>query len=204
VNTVLIRRFFWSLALTAVVAGGAATTPAQAAPIVTALYDPTDGNITLSVTENGAAATLSVSAFQLLSPAQELSGSAAAIPAAAVSFFTVLNTDFSAIYEPPRQYAEIYANGLGNTLFTTSWDLGNVARTGLTQADLNAGFLSNGDVLAPAQAGKFLYESNATWVAGAIVAVPEPGCGVLFASGAILAAGGLAGRLRPRRTARSE
>ncbi len=194
-NTALIRRsLLGGLALTAVVAGGAATpSAAHATPIVTALYDPTDGNITLSVTENGAAASLAVSAFQFLSPAQELSGSAAAIPPAAVSFFTVLNTDFSAIYEPPRQYAEIYANGLGNTLFTTSWDLGNVARTGLTQSDLNAGFLSNGDVLAPAQAGKFLYESNATWFAGDLVAVPEPSFGSLLAAGAILAVMGLGG-----------
>ncbi len=146
----------------------------HAEPNVTAFYDPADGTISLSVLDQGNPATLNVSAFQFLSPSQYLSGSAAAIPPAAVSFFTVLNTDASAIYEPPRQYAEIYANGLGGTLLTSSWDLGTVAQPGLTQADLNAGFISNGDVLAPAQPGKFLYESNATWFAGDMVAVPEP------------------------------
>lgn len=174
-NKALIRRpLLGGLMLTLTVASGVATMPVQAAPVVTAFYDPADGNITLSVLENGAPATLAVSAFQFLSPAQELSGSAPAIPPAAVSFFTVLNTDESAIYEPPRQFAEIYANGLGGTLFSTTWNLGNVAQTGLTQADINIGFTSNGDVLSPAQPGKFLYESNATWFAGDISVIPEP------------------------------
>jgi hypothetical protein len=160
-------------------------TLAGATPIVTAFYAPADGNITLSVTDNGSPATLAISAFQLLSPAQDLSGSTAAIPSAAISAFTVLNTDASAIYEPPRQFAEIYANALGGTLFSTRWDLGTVARTGMTQADLNAGFTSNGDVLAPAQPGKFLYESNATWLAGDLVAVPEPGIPAVLAAASL-------------------
>jgi hypothetical protein len=167
----------------------------RAEPTVTAFYNPADGNITLSVLENGSPGTLAVSAFQFLSPSQYLSGSAASIPPSAISAFTVLNTDESAIYEPPRQYAEIYANGLGGTLFSTTWDLGNVAQTGLTQSDLNSGFTSNGDVLSPAQPGKFLYETNATWVAGNLVAVPEP-TGMLMVLGAT---GFFAAAMRRRR-----
>lgn len=165
-----------------------AGTTCTAATTVTAFYDPVNGNITLAVLADGEPATLAVSGFQFLSPSQKLSGSAAAIPPAAVSFFTVLNTDASAIYEPPRQYAEIYANGLGSTLFNSSWNLGNVAQTGLSQADLTAAFITNGDVLAPAQSGKFLYESNATWLAGDLVAVPEPATWLLIGCGSALLA----------------
>lgn len=161
----------------------------RAEPTVTAFYNPTDGNITLAVLQNGAPATLAISAFQFLSPSQYLSGSAAGIPTSAISAFTVLNTDESAIFDPPRQYAEIYANGLGGTLFSSSWNLGNVAQTGLSQTDLNNGFTSNGDVLSPPQPGKFLYESNATWAAGSLVAVPEPaGVVLLISAGASMAA----------------
>lgn len=180
---------------TTVLAVAAPITGLRAEPTVTAFYNPADGNITLSVLDNGVPATLAISAFQFLSPAQYLSGSAASIPQSAISAFTVLNTDESAIYEPPRQYAEIYANGLGGTLFSTTWDLGNVAQTGLTQSDLNSGFTSNGDVLSPAQPGKFLYETNATWVAGNLVAVPEP-TGMLMVLGA---AGFFAAAMRRRR-----
>ena len=180
----------WLLAM----AGVWPTSPVWATPVVTALYDPANGNLTLAVLANGAPGTLAVSAFQFLSPAQRLSGSAAAIPPAAIPAFTVLNTDASAIYEPPRQFAEIYANALGGTLFTSTWNLGNVAQTGLTQADLDAGFTSNGDVLAPAQPGKFLYESGANWFAGTIVAVPEPGVGPLVLAGVMAIAAWVHGR----------
>lgn len=191
----LIRRSVFVVLAWLLAAIGSASL-AWAAPVVTAFYDPADGNLTLAVRDNGAPATLAVSAFQFLSPAQKLSGPAAAIPPAAISAFTVLNTDSSAIYEPPRQFAEIYANGLGGTLFSSIWNLGNVAQPGLTQLDLNTGFTSNGDVLAPAQPGKFLYESNATWLAGEIVAVPEPVGGRLLVVGCVAIAAWAHGRRR--------
>jgi hypothetical protein len=169
---------------------------ARATPTVKAFYDPADGAISLAVlAADGTPGTLAVSAFQLLSPSQLLSGSPASIPPAAISFFTILNTDESAIYEPPRQFAEIYATGLGGTLFSTSWNLGSVAQAGLTQSDLEQGFLSNGDVLAPAQPGKFLYEHNATWFAGEVVAVPEPAGTAMIGIGGLLLALALARRL---------
>lgn len=193
----------WGLAWLLAAASVGSSPRVCAAPVVTALYDPANGNITLTARDNGAPATLAVSAFQFLSPAQKLSGSAATIPPAAISAFTVLNTDASAIYDPPRQFAEIYASGLGGTLFSSTWNLGNVAQAGLSQADLNAGFTSNGDVLPPAQAGKFLYESNATWFAGNLVAVPEPVLGPALLVGLIVSvAWGYGGRGRSPRPSR--
>lgn len=162
---------------------------ARATPTVKAFYDPADGSISLAVlAADGSPATLAISAFQLLSPPQLLSGSAASIPPAAIEFFTIRNTDASALYDPPRQFAEIYATGLGGTLFSTSWNLGAVAQTGLTQADLVQGFVSNGDVLPPAQPGKFLYENNSTWFAGDVVAVPEPSGTLMIGFGGLLLA----------------
>lgn len=84
-------------------------------------------------------------------------------------------------------------SGRGHALHV-DWNLGNVGQTGLTQTDLNAGFTSNGDVLPPAQPGKFLYESGSTWFAGDILAVPEPGLVPLLLAGVIVIAARAYGR----------
>jgi len=149
---------------------------APAANVLTAFYDPTTGVIELKVLDgNGQPATMNISAFQLLSGSQYLSGSAASIPSTAFSFGTVLNTDTSNYFDPARPYAEIYATALSGTLFTSTWSLGPVAQTGLSQSNINAGFASNPDLVPPGQAGRFNYETDGSnWFTGTITAVPEP------------------------------
>ena len=161
-----------------------------AAPILTALYDPANGNITMQAFENGAPVnTLSVATFQFLSPALYLSGSAAAIPPAAASLFTVLNTGTSTVVNPPSIHAEIYATnfGGGTPLFTGSWDLGNVAATGLSQSQIDSGF-STDPTFPPVTAGAFLYQVQGApeFVVGEITAVPEPSAILLAASAGVV------------------
>jgi hypothetical protein len=163
-----------------------------AAPVLSARYDPADGNITLvgidDVTSQPVA--LSIATFQFLSPLQYLSGTAAAVPASAVSFATILNTDESTFFDPARTGAEIYVTNFGGStpLFTGSWNLGNVATTGLSPTQLVSGFTTDPDV-SPGDAplpGKFLYQvqGNPTFFAGEITSVPEPSAvGIAVAAG---------------------
>ena len=190
--------FFTLRTAAVVVIIAAAASVASAANTLTAFYDPATGVIELKALDgNGQPATMNVSAFQLLSGSQYLSGSAASIPSAAFSFGTVLNTDTSNYFTPARPYAEIYATALTGTLFTSTWSLGPVAQTGLSQSDVNSGFASNPDLAPPAQAGRFNYETDGSnWFAGAITVVPEPaGTAILTAVPLVLVA---AGRLRSR------
>ena len=157
---------------------------AQAANVLTAFYDPTTGVIELKALDgSGQPATMNISAFQLLSGSQYLSGSAASIPSTAFSFGTVLNTDTSNYFDPALPYSEIYATALSGTLFTSTWSLGPVAQTSLSQSNINSGFASNPDLVPPAQAGRFIYETDgANWFAGAITVVPEPAMTVAAAA----------------------
>lgn len=167
----------------------------MAAPVLSALYDPTTGNITMQATENGSPAALSIATFQFLSPDLLLSGSAASIPSGAVSFATVLNTATSTLVDPPSVYAEIYATnfGGGTPLFSGSWDLGNVAALGLTQSQITLGFATDADVSPGGISfpGAFLYQAQGDFEfqVGQITAVPEPSAWMLLASACI--AGGL-------------
>jgi hypothetical protein len=167
----------------------------QAAPILSAVYDPVTGNITMVATENGSPAALSIATFQFLSPDLLLSGSAASIPSSATSFATVLNTDTSTLVDPPSVHAEIYATnfGGGTPLFTGTWDLGNVAALGLTQSQLTLGFATVPDVSPGGLSfpGSFLYQVQGEFEfqVGQIAAVPEPSAWILLASAC--AAGGL-------------
>jgi hypothetical protein len=146
-----------------------------------ALYSPDTGNITMQAfNADGTAGSLQIATFQFLSPPQFLNGSTAAIPASAVSFATVLNTDASTFFNPARTGAEIYAtNFAGPTaLFSSTWNLGNVASVGLSQSQIASGFTTDPDVSPGGQplAGKFLYQiqGDPVFRAGAITAVPEP------------------------------
>ena len=176
-----------------------------ASPVLRALYDPADGNITMQAFENGAPVnTLSVATFQFLSPAAYLSGSAAAIPAAGQNFATVLNTATSTVVDPPSIHAEIYATNLGGQtpLFTGSWNLGNVSAAGLTQPQITAGF-STDPTFPPVVPGAFLYQvlGRNEFVAGEITAVPEPSSILLAASAGVV---GGAWTWRRRRRARRQ
>ncbi len=193
----LSRRWVWLLALVLAVS---ALVPlaVTAAPVLSARYDPADGNITLVAIDDVTSepVALSIATFQFLSPLQYLSGTAAAIPASAASFVTVLNTDESTFFEPPLTGAEIYVTNFGGStpLFTGSWNLGNVANTGLSPAQLVSGFTTDPDV-SPGDTplpGKFLYQvqGNPTFFGGEITSVPEPSAiGIAIAAG--LTAAGL-------------
>ena len=164
----------------------------SAAPVLTALYDPTDGNIKMQALDNGVPANLSIATFQFLSPALYLSGTAASIPAPAASLFTVLNTAVSTMVNPSSVHAEIYATNLGGgtALFTGTWDLGDVAATGLTQNQINLGFTTDADVSPGNQPlpGQFLYQvqGDSAFYAGQITAVPEPTTLLLAATACFL------------------
>ena len=169
-----------------------ATAPAFAAVTLTAIYDAGSGNLSLrALNEFGADAPLPVDTFQFLSPAQYLSGQAAAIPAAAVSFATVLNTDESQFFEPPLVSAEIFASNFGGStpLFNGTWDLGSVAATGLSASQIISGFTTDPDVSpgGVALAGRFLYQvqGRADFLSGPITFVPEPSGVVLAAVGTL-------------------
>jgi hypothetical protein len=170
-----------------------------------ALYSPDTGNITMqAVNPDGSPGSLQIATFQFLSPTQFLDGVVANIPASAVSFFTVLNTDESTYFTPARTNAEIYAtNFSGSTpLFDSTWDLGNVASTGLNQSQIVSGFTTDPDVSPGGQAlaGKFLYQiqGDSTFYAGDVTAVPEPSTLGAAAAAGLLGVAGLR-RLRPRR-----
>ncbi len=170
-----------------------------------ALYSPDTGNITMQAfNSDGSPGTLQVDTFQFLSPNQLLNGVAASIPASAVSFATVLNTDSSTVFTPARTGAEIYATNFSGAtpLFDSTWNLGNVAGLGLSQSQIDSGFTTDPDVSPGGLplAGRFLYQvqGDPTFRAGTITAVPEPA-----ALGFVLAGGllGIAGLHRRRRRA---
>jgi len=173
------------------------------APVLSAIYEPTTGNITMQATESGTPAALSIATFQFLSPDFLLSGSAASIPSPAASFATVLNTATSTLVDPPSLYAEIYATnfGGGTPLFTGTWNLGNVAALGLTQSQVSLGFATDSDVSPGgiSYPGSFLYQvqGDFEFQVGQITAVPEPSAWMLLTSACV--ASGL--RLLRRRPA---
>jgi len=180
-------------ALSAAIAVAGLPSSGLAAPMLTALYEPSNGNITMQALSGTAPASLSIASFQFLSPALRLSGAAASIPTPAVSFFTVLNTSVSTMVNPPSAAAEIYATNLGGStpLFTGSWNLGNVAAVGLTQSQINAGFTTDPEVSPGglAVAGHFLYQIQGSpdFYAGSITAVPEPSTAPLLAMAGLAA-----------------
>jgi len=172
-----------------------------------AFYLPETGNITMqAVNADGSLGSLQIATFQFLSPSQFLDGVAASIPAGAVSFATVLNTDASTFFTPALTGAEIFAtNFAGPTaLFDSTWDLGNVASVGLTQSQLVSGFTTDPDVSPGGQAlaGKFLYQvqGDSTFYAGELTAVPEPSAVVLIAAAGLLGVGCLRRRIGATRS----
>jgi hypothetical protein len=175
------------------------------APTLEALYSPDTGNITMrAFNADRSPSSMQIATFQFLSPSQFLNGVAATIPASAVSFATVLNTDASTFFTPARTAAEIYAtNFAGSTpLFASTWNLGNVASVGLLQSQIASGFTTDPDVSPGGlpMAGKFLYQiqGDSTFRAGAITAVPEPSALAISAVAALLGLAGIRQTLRRR------
>ena len=166
----------------------------RAAPVLNAAYDPANGNITLVSLDDtsGQPVSLSIATFQFISPGLLLSGSAALVPPSAASFATVLNTAVSTAVSPPSVHGEIYVTnfGGGTPLFTGSWNLGNVAATGLTQSQIGSGFTTTGDpdiIAGGPYPGRFIYQvqGSPSFFAGQITAVPEPSGIALAALGSL-------------------
>jgi hypothetical protein len=190
------RRVAGILILAGFMLAAGPSTRLSASPVLVAIYDPADGNITMQAFENGEPASLNIATFQFLSPALYLSGVAASIPGTASAGFTVLNTDESFLVDPESVHAEIYATNLniGSTpMFAGTWNLGNVAALGLTQEQIVAGFTTDPDVSPGFEPipGHFLYQvqGDNNFYAGQITAVPEPSSVFLAVSAALV--GGL-------------
>lgn len=188
-------------------------TAAVAEPLVNLYYEPITGNLTLQNTSPG---PVSLSLYQILTlgdgtegPASSsgqgyLSGTSARVPQPPPSFVTS-NTDSGGVN---GLSSEIFVNNGGAAFLTlaphASWsvanpigpagsyfDLGNVAATGMTQADLNERFITVAD-LSPegvSLGGSFLFDYDGTSATslspGSVVAlVPEPSMLMLLGSAA--------------------
>lgn len=185
---------------------------AVAAPILNLYYDPATGNLKLQNTTSGTQAIQSFDIITLgngsLGPATGnnqgyLSTGTATLPAAS---FITSNTS-AAGYN--GVYSQAAASNLGSAIMTlqpyAGWsvanpigpvgsyfDLGNIAVTGMTQADLDARFLTDPEGTPPnfdaPEFGKFLFSYEETpgnfsvTTPGDVVAVvPEPATLTLLA-----------------------
>jgi hypothetical protein len=156
-----------------------------------ARYDPVTGNISMqAVDDNGDPTSLAINGFQFLSETNMLSGDTALFPPAPVGsgiYFKTSNRDFGVFGLDSEIYA-IDSNQVA--IFDGTWDLGDVAATNMTQADLLTNFTTDADSTpgGSAVAGGYLYwvVGDAGYTLGSIVAVPEP---ATFSVGFIAAVG---------------
>jgi autotransporter-associated beta strand protein len=127
-----------------------ATTP------LTVSYGVASGSLML---RNTTAGSLAVESVSILSPTHALSGVAAAPPPAA---FTTLNTSDQGLY---GRYSEIFFGNVGSAALTLAaggtWNLGNVAQTGLTSSGITSAFGTDADADPEGRsaAGQFLYST---------------------------------------------
>jgi hypothetical protein len=215
-------------AVLALAAGLSMTSAVIAAPILNLYYDPANGNLKLQNTTSSTQSFQSIDVITLgngtlgaLSgqPGNQgfLSTGTATLPP---SSFPVSNTN-------PNGYNGLYSQAtainVGSAVMTLSpysgwsdaspigpvgsyWDLGNIAITGMTQADLNARFLTDPEGTPPnfdtTSYGQFLfsYQTGPTTFSvttpGNVVAVPEPST---IALAAVAAAIGGVGAVSKRR-----
>jgi hypothetical protein len=192
--------FSASLALAAVLA---LATSAVAAPILTAYYDPANGNIKL---QNMTSGTQAFQAFTVLTLGNGgvgpvsgnpgnvgyMSTGTANLPAGA---FNTSNTEagINGLYSeatasnvtltPVMTLSPNPSWSVGSPIGPVGsyWDLGNIAVTGMSQADLDSRFVVSGDATGGADAyGQilFFYSTNGapgfTQGTGNVVAIPEP------------------------------
>jgi hypothetical protein len=144
-----------------------------------ARYDPVTGNISMqAVDDNGDPTSLAINGFQFLSETNMLSGDTALFPPAPVGsgiYFKTSNRDFGVFGLDSEIYA-IDSNQVA--IFDGTWDLGDVAATNMTQADLLTNFTTDADSTpgGSAVAGGYLYwvVGDAGYTLGSIIAVPEP------------------------------
>lgn len=200
---------------------------AHAVPILNLYYDPGTGNVKLQNTTSSTQSFQSVDVITLgngtvgaATPNSQgyLSQSAAALPAAA---YIVNNTNpngFNGLY------SQVYAANVGSAVFTlqpyAGWnvsspigpvgsflDLGNIAVTGMTQADLNTRFLTDPEGSPGGQGlfGSFLFSYqtapsvfSSTTPGDVVAVVPEPSGAAM--AGVALVIGGIVLRRHRRAT----
>lgn len=205
----------------------AAASYVSAAPVLNLYYDPATGNLKLQNTTSG---SLSLQSFSVLTLGNGSIGTAtgnnqgylstgsASLPTFA---FPVSNMDPAGLNGLYSQAGGANVSSVAITLspyagWSTAnplgpvgsyWDLGNIAVTGMTQADLNARFLTDPDSTPPSYSssafGQFTFSyqispGNFSDSVGDVVAVvPEPSSFALLAIAA--GASGVAYRMRRRK-----
>ena len=211
----------------AVVAGVVTPTP-----ILNAYYDPATGNIKLQNTTSG---SQSFQSIDLLTLGNGSIGPVSGQPSN-VGFLTgTFNLPSAAFVTPPTNpnglnglYSQAAATNVGSAIFSLTgypgwsetpgnqigpvgsyWDLGNIAATGMTQADLNARFLTDPelDQSGSSTFGNFLFSyatggspAFSVTVNGGVIAVPEPSTIALAAVAATI--GGVGAVSKRRKNAR--
>ena len=192
--------FSVSLALAAVLS---LATSAVAAPIANLYYDPANGNLKLQNITSGTQAFQGFTVLTLgnggVGPVSGLPGNVgymstgtANLPAGA---FNTLNTEagINGLYSeatasnvtltPVMTLSPNPSWSVGSPIGPVGsyWDLGNIAVTGMSQADLDSRFVVSGDATGGADAyGQilFFYSTNGapgfTQGTGNVVAIPEP------------------------------
>ena len=211
----------------AVVAGVVTPTP-----ILNAYYDPATGNIKLQNTTSG---SQSFQSIDILTLGNGSIGSVSGQPSN-VGFLTgSFSLPSAAFVTPPTNvnglnglYSQAAATNVGSACFSLTgysgwsetpgtqigpvgsyWDLGNIAATGMSQADLNARFLTDPelDQSGSSTFGNFLFSyatggspAFSVTVNGGVIAVPEPSTIALAAVAATI--GGVGAVSKRRKNAR--
>jgi hypothetical protein len=199
--------------------------------ILMAIYDPATGNIKLQSTTSG---TQSFQSFDVLTIGNGSYGPVSGLPGN-VGFLSTGTANLPVGTPNPTQptnqnglnglYSEAAAYATGAAVTTLNpypgwspaapigpvgsyWDLGNIAITGMSQADLDARFLSPSD-LTPSgldEFGTFLfsYQTGPTTfsitIPGGVIAVPEPS--TIALAGVAATIGGLGAVSNRRKKAR--
>lgn len=113
--------------------------------LLTAFYDPTNGNISLKFTGHG---SIDINHFRMLSPSQIMSEDTATLPSAT---YTILNNDAGGLYGVGSELyfytPDITTLSLNDSSYGISdtYNLGNICPADLTQDDIDSSF-----VLTPA------------------------------------------------------
>jgi hypothetical protein len=222
--------FSASLALAAVLT---LATSAVEAAILNAYYDPANGNIKLQNTTSGTQSFLS---FSVLTLGNGTYGAASGLPGN-VGYLSTGSATLPASAFPTSNfsaggvnglYSEAGASNIGSPAIMTLapyagwstgspigpvgsyWDLGNIAVTGMTQADLNTRFLTPSD-LSPGGVdlyGQFLFSYqtspgvfSSTTPGDVLAVVPEPSTLAIVAAAAGFGGFGAVSRRRKKAAA---
>ena len=160
-----------------------ATVPPAAAPRLNLYYDPANGNLKL---QNTTSSSLAIGAFDILTLGNGSIGPTSG-QTSNRGFLSLVSATLPSFSFPVSNFSAFGVNGLysqaggtntlsgsSGTAFTLSaysgwsssnpigasgsfWNLGNIAITGMTQAQLNARFITDPDYAGAIYQGKFLF-----------------------------------------------